>query len=194
MKVFKNRSPLKNFFKNIFSLVLLFLAISCKREAYHYEDVYIQKENREPNFKPAYVVDTITIERPVSVYLSKGDAYATLYLSENDLHLLESNNLEKIAAEPHVYFAGQNIFKYPLSTKTITHVNECMGVDREVISKSITVLRSVKPLQKFVLLLVNVDYYNKVESHLHGYRSLETRMGKSAYIKVVLPLCELDEK
>lgn len=143
----------------------------------------------EDNFKQFYVVDTIEIESPVYVSVYKGGLSSGFYMNEGDLNFTKEINLENIAKNPRVYFAGSNLFGFFPGEVAIENIAYCTEVSIKEVRKGITISVPKKPIKRFILALTTISHYNRIDSSLESW-ILETDWDKSAYIKVVFPLCD----
>lgn len=143
----------------------------------------------EENYQSLYITDTIEIKDPVMVTLSKRGRSTSFYISEDDLDIIYDKNLEEISQSPKVFFSGSNLFEYFPLDFPIDKIYDCMGSSIKDARNGIVTSSLIKPVNKFVLALVTINYYNKNESSLE-YLRLKTGWDKSTYIKVVFPLCD----
>jgi hypothetical protein len=179
-----------NYKVKLLFLVIIIGAMSCQKRVLTSENN--QEINYDTQLRPVYLVDTITIDRAIGVFFGGDKSYTTLYLSEDDLDILKTGNLEKIANHPKLYFSGNLYFGYGLPRNYVEHISKCRDVERELINDKITIFRHTKkPVSKFLIALVNINHYNKTESFLE-FRPLITAINNSGYIKVAFPLCDLD--
>ncbi|WP_026953900.1 hypothetical protein [Algoriphagus vanfongensis] len=172
------------FLRLVVLFVVLFGISSCSRKSWDnsYKD--------EDNYESFYVVDTILIENPVYVSISKRGLSRGFYMSEKDLNISSNLDLDEMARDSKVYFSGGNLLGFFPGESFVEILDSCSNIfSIKKANKEVILYYSDKPIKKFVLALSTLNYYNQVDSSLESW-NLESDLEKSVYIKVVFPLCE----
>ncbi len=139
-----------------------------------------------PNYKPFYIVDTITINDPVSFSSDLGGATCFYTSKQNLLDNYEYGS--KFLLSPNVFIEGELV-------GSIGTEYECRDVWKsqkriDINLKGITGTSELSPkFNKFLLTLVRADYYNINYSSTAGYFRIPAKYEKYYYIKVVNPIC-----
>lgn len=172
------------FLRLIIFFVILVDFSSCSRKSW--DNSY----KGEDNYKSFYVVDTIVIESPVYVSINKEGLNRGFYMSEEDLNITKNLDLEEMAKDPKVYFAGGNLLGFFPGESFIESLNSCFEIfSIKKASGNVNLYFPKYPIKKFVLGLSTLNYYNRVDSSLESW-TLKTDWEKSVYIKVVFPICD----
>ena len=175
----------------IIKIVFLFaLLTSCTATKPIYDTYY----KGEPNYKSFYVVDTIKVENPI-IIRGQGKEFVC------SKSLVQSTKInKKFFNRPDVFILGDNFYcdLYPQDYKKYTYFDdgESEGHCEEIkldtlINKIIRVYKYKTDSVRFILCLINANYYN---NHYNTFDApwycIMNKDQKNSYYKIVYPLCE----
>jgi len=173
--------------KNFILLVsLTWLIVGCHKRIRMYYDYNYKGES---NYKNVYLVDTISINDPIIIRYNGGR-----FIVPNQLLNKTVKINDKFLKRPDVFILGDNFYRDFNSKDSIKFVSypEEGGCGTEKITsdiENVEVFRYKSKSVKFLLELVNVNYYNKTHN---GYNTFEIENNdwKNSFYKVVFPLCK----
>jgi hypothetical protein len=156
--------------------------------------VACSKKNLTTTFTPNeivksfYIVDTIKIENAIGFIYVEDSYNATFYIDQEKLGQVKDKSIEEIIENPNVFLASTYFFDYFKNSDDLNGLESCMDIKREKFSENIVLFRHVNEVEDFIMMLVNIGYYNKNESSMN-YLPINDNLNSSAYLKVLVPIC-----
>ena len=170
----------------ILKLAFFFVVLtSCSSKNGIYDTSY----KGESNYKNFYVVDTIKLENPIII-----NCHGKKVVCSKEL--LSKVKIDKMFFNrPDVFILGVDLY-YDLNPNDYKRYHyPDYGSCEEVIldistNKDITAYKYTKESVRFILCLINANYYNKKHSTLDSawYRIVNNDQ-KNSFYKIVYPLC-----
>lgn len=170
-----------------FLIFLMFLiCTSCKlRKVYNPDFEYMG----EANYHNFYIVDTITIESPVVMYIKNGWFVFSKELLFKGLKLDYAFTMRPdvflIEFEMPIMRYNENSISYIYLDDGGCDINNWL---RSEVDDNQFFEFKEKDIQ-FILGLMNVNFHNRKYNSLHGNYLINFKEQKSSYFKIVFPLC-----
>jgi len=180
----------------ISTLVLLLFVPGCKKSPHTlYFDPSFKHDGQLPyRVKHWYVADTIYLEDPLEVKYRTREGRLLWLVVERGTVMESIKKNSDLETEWGAFLSPTNTMAYFPKKETAPESipQYCFG-DRHILMEKgrFMVYEYEKPVHKFQLLLVNIDYFNAVESTFDAEGVfLNTPLYKLAYCKVAIPLCD----
>lgn len=172
--------------KTINIIFIFILLTSCAVNRNNFDSNY----REEPNYKSFYLVDTIKLESPIIVNNHGGKIICSKAL-------LKNIRIDKaFFKRPDVFILGEDLY-YDLNPKDYKKYHYPDGGNCEIskidtlIGKGITVYKYKTDSIRFILCLINSNYYNiKHRTIDAGWYRIINNDQKNSYYKIVYPICK----
>ena len=164
-------------------LIILLTSCAVNRNSYdlHYKG--------ETNYKSFYVVDTIKIENPIIVN-DHGKRVVCSKVLVKDIGIDEA-----FFKRPDVFMLGEDLY-YDLNSKDYKKYHypdygNCEEIKLDtLINKQITIYWYTTDSVRFILCLINSNYYNIKHRTIDSeYFRIMNNDQKNSYYKIVYPIC-----
>jgi hypothetical protein len=178
-------------FFNIFLMTILLANCKSSNQTSQtkiYQDLNF---NNDQVTKSAYLVDTVTLIDSY-IYVKKTNDQTISFLSNNPDYITGNRIVsDKIYDNPDIYLMSHCLYCH-LDAKEIKSpydFEKCIQTKIQLEDDNVTIYRFSNRVDRFIIALMNISYYNNRHSSLHGSVFLNSKNYKSAYIKVAFPYC-----
>jgi len=166
---------------NIILILIFSLLSSCSK------NIFDSNYKGENNYKNFYIVDTITIENPILT-----SYYGGRFVFSRQL--LEKTKINSdFFKRPDVFLLGFDLYydMNPRDYKRYNYQDDGNCKTKKVVSnqKHIEIYEYTNNPVRFILCLINVNYYN-VKHNAENYYQICIKDQKNSFYKIVFPLCK----
>lgn len=149
---------------------------------------FLYKANAQEERKFYITKDTITLENTSVISLNTQDGMFLV----NEVDIKNGINLKKLFRSGKLYLFSDDIYRY-FSVKDFEKApkyNDCTFQERFSYDKNITVRKLNPSVQKFVIGLVRIDYYNEKTITVDKGNTFFDEKNKYYFYKIAFPICE----